>query len=70
MRPPPILNAIWNAPGPDVWTIPVGAGFGKVFSIGSQPINAGAQGYYNAVRPRGGAETTLRVVIQLLFPTG
>jgi len=66
----PILNATWNSPGADVWTVPAGGGFGKVFTVGKQPINAAVQGYYNVVRPEGAAVTTLREVVQLLFPTG
>jgi hypothetical protein len=46
--------------------VPLGGGFGKVFHAGAQPINAGIQGYWNAERPFGGPETTLRIAIQLL----
>jgi len=65
----PIINASWNARGGDVWTVPVGAGFGKVFTLGKQPLNATVQGYYNAARPDNGSVTTLRLQLQVLFPT-
>jgi len=66
----PILNANWRAPGGDVWTVPVGGGFGKVFTLVKQPLNASVQGYYNAARPDAGGVTTLRLQVQFLFPTG
>ena len=47
----PILTADWEASSGDRWTIPVGGGFGRVFKIGSQPVNANIQGYYHVERP-------------------
>jgi hypothetical protein len=66
----PLMTANWRAANGQQWTVPVGGGFGKVFKLGSQPLNAGVQGYYNAERPSGTAETSLRVVVQMLFPQG
>lgn len=66
----PILTANWRAPSDQRWLVPVGGGFGKVFKLGSQPMNASVQGFYNAERPAGVGETTLRVQLQILFPTG
>lgn len=64
----PIINADWQADSDERWLVPLGGGFGKVFQLGAQAFNAGVQGYWNAERPTGGPETTLRVVVQLLFP--
>lgn len=36
----PIITANWNADEGEKWTIPLGAGMGKLFKIGKQPINA------------------------------
>jgi len=66
----PIMTANWRAPDESRWLVPVGGGFGKVFKLGSQPLNAAIQGYYNAERPDGTGETTVRVQLQFLFPTG
>ena len=64
----PILTANWNAPSGDQWVVPFGAGIGKVFKLGNQPININAQGYYNAVRPDGWGDWQMRLQVQLLFP--
>ncbi|MEB3290266.1 MAG: hypothetical protein VKI82_10140 [Leptolyngbya sp.] len=63
----PVINANWAAEG-EQWTIPIGGGFGRVFAIGSQPVNAQVQAYYNVVKPAGGADWTLRAQLTLLFP--
>ncbi|WP_201835959.1 hypothetical protein [Microvirga zambiensis] len=50
------------------WTVPVGGGFGRVFKIGKQPVNAQLGAYYNAIRPSDGPDWQLRAQVQLLFP--
>lgn len=64
----PLVTANWEADGDETWTVPVGAGIGKVAHIGKQPVNVSCQLYYNVERPAGGPEWSLRVAIQLLFP--
>jgi hypothetical protein len=51
----PILTANWEQDSGNQWTIPVGGGFGKIFSIGSQPVNGQMQAFWNAVHPDVGA---------------
>jgi hypothetical protein len=63
----PIITANWNASG-EQWTLPIGGGGGRVFNIGSQPVNLSAQAFWNAVKPEGAADWTLRVQFTLLFP--
>jgi hypothetical protein len=46
------------APGQQ-WTVPVGGGFGRVFKVGDQPIDASVQGFYNVVRPDNGPTWSL-----------
>lgn len=41
----PIILANWTADSPERWSVPVGGGVGKIFKIGSQPMNASLQGY-------------------------
>ena len=36
----PIITANWEADGDDTWTVPLGGGFGRIFGIGNQPLNA------------------------------
>ena len=68
----PILTANWQAEAHDVWTIPFGAGVGRVFKVGKLPLNGSLSMYRNAFRPDTlpSASWQLRVQIALLFPTG
>ncbi len=64
----PIITANWLAAPGEKWTVPVGGGFGRVFRVGDQPVNASLQAYYNVERPTGAADWTLRTSLALLFP--
>ncbi len=64
----PIITANWEAPSGDQWTIPLGAGLGKLFRLGKLPINAQAGYYFNVEKPAGGADSQLRIQATLLFP--
>jgi hypothetical protein len=64
----PIVTANWQAAAGNVWTVPIGGGFGRVFEIGRQPVNLSAAAFWNVVRPEGAADWTLRLQITLLFP--
>jgi hypothetical protein len=45
-----------------------GGGFGRVFKLGDQPVNASINAYYNVERPTGAATWSLRTTLALLFP--
>jgi hypothetical protein len=64
----PIITADWEAGHGDRWTVPIGGGFGRVFKIGHQAINAQLAAYYNVAKPSGGADWQLRAQVQFLFP--
>lgn len=76
----PIVTANWKAEkGGDVWTVPVGGGFGKLSRleqilpleqrpIGKLPINLQLSAYGNVARPEFGPTWQLRFQIQFLFP--
>jgi len=64
----PVITANWKADSGDRWTVPVGAGVGKIFKIGKQPLNASVGAYYNVVKPEGGADWNLRFQVQFMFP--
>ena len=69
----PIITADWENEDQG-WTVPIGAGIGRVFRVGKQPINMSVHGYYNAVKPEIGGEElmgdwTIRTQIQFLIPT-
>ena len=65
----PVITADWEANRNDRWTLPVGGGFGRVFKIGSQPVNAQLTAYDNVVTPKAtGADWQLRSQFTFLFP--
>lgn len=64
----PIMTANWGQSSDNRWTIPVGGGIGRLFTIGEQPINMRLRSYYNVDKPTGGAEWSLNFAVQLLFP--
>lgn len=76
----PILTADWKAKkAGDVWTVPVGGGFGKLFRLGQilpleghpiakLPINTQIGAYSNVAKPEFGPDWQLRFQIQFLFP--
>jgi hypothetical protein len=76
----PIVTANWKADkAGDVWTVPLGGGFGKLFRLGSilpveghpiakLPINMQLAAYGNVAKPEFGPAWQLRFQIQFLFP--
>ena len=58
----------WLAASGEKWTVPVGGGFGRVFRVGDQPVNAQIAAYYNAIRPTDAPAWQLRATVVLLFP--
>jgi opacity protein-like surface antigen len=64
----PIITANWLAAPGQQWVVPVGGGFGRVFKIAGQPVNAQIAGYYNAINPTGAPDWQLRATLALLFP--
>lgn len=43
--------ANWYLPSNQRWTVPIGAGIGKLFAVGKNAIDTRIQGYYNVVTP-------------------
>jgi hypothetical protein len=66
----PIITANWLAASNNRWTLPIGAGVGKIVKLGGKlPINLQLQAFDNVVTPeRGGADWQLRFQVQFLFP--
>lgn len=64
----PVITANWKAGDGDRWTVPVGGGAGRIFSIGSQPVNAQMQAFYNVARSDLGPDWSIRFQLQFLFP--
>ncbi len=64
----PIITANWEAASGQQWTLPLGAGFGKVHHIGKLPTDFQIQAFYNAVKPDFGADWQLRLQVKALIP--
>ena len=66
----PIITANWNTPAPSgsVWTVPFGAGVGRIMKLGFQPVNINVQAYGNAVHVPGASPWGVRATFALLFP--
>ena len=64
----PINTANWKADNDNRWTIPLGGGGGKVSHVGKQALNFQTQAFYNAEKPAGAADWTLRFQLVFLFP--
>lgn len=64
----PVITANWQASAGNQWTVPIGGGFGRVFMMGNQPVNASLQAYWAVVRPDNRPEWSLRTSYSLLFP--
>ncbi len=64
----PIITRNWNAPSGEDWVVPFGGGFGKIFRIGNQPMNAQVQAFYNAVDTTASGDWSIRFQLQFLFP--
>jgi hypothetical protein len=69
----PIITADWENKDQG-WTVPVGAGIGRVFRLGKQPLNVSLHAYYNAIKPEVGGEElmgdwTIRTQVQFLIPS-
>ena len=64
----PIINANWQRPEKQRWTLPFGGGIGRTFKLGKQPININSQYFYNVISPDFvGPQSTFRMVVQFLF---
>ena len=68
MSTAPVITADWKANSDDRWTVPLGGGVGKIVRFGKLPVNFQAQAFYNVEKPQNGADCTLRLQAQLMFP--
>jgi hypothetical protein len=63
------ILADWNAPSPDVWTVPIGLGLGKVVKFGHLPVKFTLAVQYMPVHPRiSGQEWNVQVQITPVLP--
>lgn len=64
----PVITANWTSTASERWTVPVGGGFGKIFKIGGQAINAQTQAFWYAEAPKNGPDWAMRFQLTFLFP--
>jgi hypothetical protein len=63
-----VLTANWKAQSGQQWTVPVGAGVGKLFKIGNQAMNTRVEYYANVEKPDGAPDYSVSWTVQFLFP--
>lgn len=68
LKSAPIITANWNGESGNKFTLPIGAGAGKLFAIGKLPVNAQFGWYKYVIKPAGSPESHLRAQVVLLFP--
>jgi hypothetical protein len=64
----PVITSDWVAKSDNRWIVPVGGGIGRLFKIGSQPINARVQVLDNVVRGPGQPTLQVQAQVQFIFP--
>lgn len=63
----PNITANWNAKSDSRWTVPVGGGVSKAFTLGKQPMSIKFETYYNPIRASGASTWAAQVVLTFLF---
>lgn len=63
-----VITANWQADSGNRWTVPLGGGVGKLFTIGSQAINVRSEAYYNVEKPDSAPDWQWGFTVQFLFP--
>jgi len=62
-----VITANWEAD--DEWTVPLGAGVGRLVRIaGKLPLDFKIAAYYNVEKPRFGPEWDLQLTVKFLLP--
>ena len=64
----PVITANWKKDSSNRWSVPLGGGFGRIFKIGKQPVNAQVQAFYDVAKPDFGNDWSLRFQFTFLFP--
>ena len=66
----PIITANWKADAGQRWLLPLGAGIGKRFEIGSLPVALAVHYYYHVIKPDGAPDGLIRVDLIIPVPAG
>src|SRR5215471_2735662 len=63
----PQVTANWKASSGNTWTVPVGGGIGRAFTIAGQGGTAQVEAYNYVERPAGSATWTVILTVQFVF---
>jgi len=63
----PQMTANWKASSGNQWTVPIGGGIGRAFTIRRQGGTAQVEAYSNVERPAGGPTWVVLVTVQFVF---
>jgi hypothetical protein len=58
----------WHTQSDQQWTVPIGAGIGKVFDLGEHKLNTRLESYYNIVRPDQAPDWSVGMTVQVMLP--
>jgi hypothetical protein len=61
------ITSDWTIRSGKRWTVPIGGGVGKIFTIGQQPVSLSLQAFDNVVTPRGGPKWSVSFQFAFLF---
>jgi len=64
----PVITANWTADSDNVWTVPIGAGAGKLQKIGKMPVDFKLVYYNNVSKPTFGADWSVLLGVKLILP--
>jgi len=64
----PVITSNWDRSSSQRWTVPVGGGFGRVFTVAGLRVNARLEAFRNVERPRYTAAADIQGQLQFLFP--
>jgi hypothetical protein len=62
------MTANWKASSGNQWTVPIGGGIGRAFTIGRQGGTVQVEAYSNVERPAGGPTWSVLLTVQFVFP--
>ncbi len=61
------ITSNWQASSGKKWTVPVGGGIGKAFSLDKQALSLQLQGFYNVVEPENLPRWYFQLALQHMF---
>lgn len=63
-----VITADWEADAGQRWTVPIGGGVGKLFTVGKLPVDTTLEAFWNIERPDYAPDWQLRFRVTFLLP--